>query len=348
MDPSTVHRPTPFPRVVAFFRRHPILLLLALTPGIPEYLSGSSSVAGLVIAPALFFVFLLLNLGLYGPGVLLIREALVRWKKGWLAVILLGGAYGLIEEGTALSTLFNPKASVVGGLGSYGHFDGVSWVWAIGVLGVHIVLSIGLPIALFSLALPETRGRRLLADRQIPWVFVVWFVDLGVLVLISHYYPVGWPLQIGAAVVAGLLAIAAYRLPADLLDPTSSTPRFGPRTAFVLGLLYFPVLLIIPAVGGSTRLPAPITGVIDLAAAAALFLAVRAGIGTTRHEAQMVALAAGAILPIMVFGLAAQIFIPVVLVLDAVAAAFFLTLWRRYGAAPPPSSPVPSGAIGPS
>jgi hypothetical protein len=333
---------------VAFFRRHPILLLLALTPGIPEYLSGSSSVAGLLVAPAVFFVFLLLNLGLYGPGVLLIREALVRWKKGWLAVILLGGAYGLIEEGTALSTLFNPKASVVGGLGTYGHLDGVSWVWAIGVLGVHIVLSIGVPILLFSLALPERRGQPFLTGRRLPMVLAIWIVDLAVLVLISHYYPVGWPLQVGAVVVAGLLAVAAYRLPAGLLDPTSPTPRFGPRTAFVLGLLYFPVLLIIPAVGGSAGIPAPVTGAIDLAAAGGLFLAVRYGMGKTRHEAQMVALAIGVIVPIMVFGAASQIFLPIVLVLDGIAGAFFLTLWRRYGTAPPPASPVPVGAFGPS
>lgn len=332
---------------MAFFRRHPILLLLALTPGIPEYLSGSSSVAGLVIAPAVFVVFLLLNLGLYGPGVLLIREALVRWKKGWLAVILLGGAYGLIEEGTALSTLFNPKASVVGGLGTYGHWDGVSWLWAIGVLGVHIVLSIGLPILLFSLALPETRGKRFLTGRTLPAVLVIWGVDVSFLVLLSHYYPVGWPLQIGAVVVAGLLAVAAYLLPAGLLDPTSATPGFGPRTAFVLGLLYFPVLLIIPGLGGSVGLPAPVTGAIDLAAAAGLFLAVRSGIGRIRHEAQLVAIAVGAIVPIMVFGLAAQVFLPIVLVLDVIAGAFFLTLWRRYGVTPAPPSPVPAGALGP-
>jgi hypothetical protein len=343
-----VLRPTPFPRAVAFFRRHPILLLLALTPGIPEYLSGSSSVAGLVVAPAVFLVFLLLNLGLYGPGVLLIREALVRWKKGWLAVILLGAAYGLVEEGTALSTLFNPQASVVGGLGTYGHLDGVSWVWAIGVLGVHIVLSIGVPIVVFSLALPETRGRRLLTGRRLPVVLAVWIVDIGFLVLISDYYPVGWALQIGAAVVAGLLALAAYRLPAGLLDPTRPTPGFGPRAAFVLGLLYFPVFLIIPAVGDAAGIPAPVTGGIDLAAAAGLFLAVRYGLGRSQHNAQLVALSVGVIVPIMAFGLVAQIFLPIVLVLDLVAGAFFLALWRRYGAAPPRSSPVPLGALGPS
>ncbi len=38
-------------RVVAFFRQHPVLCLVALTPAIPEYLSGSTGVYPLVTAP---------------------------------------------------------------------------------------------------------------------------------------------------------------------------------------------------------------------------------------------------------------------------------------------------------
>jgi hypothetical protein len=144
-------------RVIAYFRQHPVLLLLAFTPGIPEYLSGSSSVALGVRNPGVFFLFLGLNLGLYGPGVLLVREAHVRWKKGWSTLVLLGSAYALLEEGTALSTLFNPQASVVGGLGSYGHAYGVSWVWLIGVLGIHVIYSVGLPIVLLGTAHPTIR-----------------------------------------------------------------------------------------------------------------------------------------------------------------------------------------------
>ncbi len=53
------------------------------------------------------------NLGLYVPGALIVREAMVRWNKGWGSVLLLGAAYGILEEGVALSTLFNPKAHPV-------------------------------------------------------------------------------------------------------------------------------------------------------------------------------------------------------------------------------------------
>src|SRR2546425_8913725 len=124
-------------RLVRFFKSHPLLFLLFLTPGIPEYLSASSQLTLLVISPILFFGLLLANLGLYGSGVILIREAMIRWRKGWASVFLLGVAYGIVEEGVALWTLFNPSAQPVGGLCFYGLWLRVDWVSTVGVLVFH-------------------------------------------------------------------------------------------------------------------------------------------------------------------------------------------------------------------
>src|SRR2546430_2662031 len=143
-------------KLVRFLKSHPILFLLLLTPGIPEYLSASSQVTLLVFNPILFFLFLGANIGLYGSGVILIREAMIRWKKGWASVFLLGVAYGIVEEGLALWTLFNPIAQPVGVLGVYGHWLGVNWVWTVGLLIFHSVYMIGLPIFLFGLVFPAT------------------------------------------------------------------------------------------------------------------------------------------------------------------------------------------------
>jgi hypothetical protein len=316
-------------RIIGFFRRHPILLLLAFTPGIPEYLSGSSAVAGLVVNPVVFLLFLGLNLGLYGPGVLLVREAHVRWKKGWSTILILGAAYGLLEEGTALSTLFNPKASVVSSLGTYGHAYGVSWVWLIGVLGIHIVYSVGIPILLLGLALPETRGQLFLSGRRLPMTLVIYGVDIALLVALVHY-TAGLRLIALAVVVAGLLWLVAWRLPAGLLDPPADRPCRRPRAFFVYGLVYFPLLIIVPGLGEDFHGPAVVAGLIDLVLVLALFLAVRHDVGRRANEPQLLLLALGATLPLVVFGAAAQIFIPLVLVLDAMVAWFFLTLWRHY------------------
>ena len=53
----------------------------------------------MVLNPVQFVFQIVANLGLYGPGVILIREAFVRWKKGWASVLILGAAYGILEEG---------------------------------------------------------------------------------------------------------------------------------------------------------------------------------------------------------------------------------------------------------
>jgi hypothetical protein len=327
-----------FPRAVAFFRRNPILLLLAFTPGIPEYLSGSSSVALLAVNPAVFFLFLALNLGLYGPGVLLVREAHVRWKKGWSTILLLGAAYGLLEEGTALSTLFDPHASVVGGLGSYGHAYGVSWVWLIGILGIHTVFSVGVPILLLGLALPETRGVPFLTGRRLPITLAIYFADIVTLEVIIHYW-VGIPLQILVAVVAVGLWIVAWRLPAGILDPPSLTPTRGPRLFFVYGLLYFLLLILVPGLIGDFHLPAYVAFTADAAFLAVLFVLVWTSIGRTSNAPQMVVLAVGLVIPLIAIGLAAQLFLPLVLALDVTAGLFFLTLWRHY-------RPTPATVVG--
>ncbi len=76
-------------KLVHYLKSHPILFIILLTPGIPEYLSASSQLTVLVLSPPLFFLFLAANVGLYGSGVILIREAMIRWKKGWASVFLL-------------------------------------------------------------------------------------------------------------------------------------------------------------------------------------------------------------------------------------------------------------------
>jgi len=84
-----------------------------LSPGIPEYISGSSPTSAIVLNPPMFGFQLVANLGLYGPGVLLVREAMVRWNKGWATVLLLGAAYGILEEGSlsARSSIPTPLPS---------------------------------------------------------------------------------------------------------------------------------------------------------------------------------------------------------------------------------------------
>ena len=64
----------------AWFRRHRVALLLAfLSPAIAELLTGSTPITLLFLSPGLFLVRFLVDAWLYSTGVLLVREARVRW-----------------------------------------------------------------------------------------------------------------------------------------------------------------------------------------------------------------------------------------------------------------------------
>ena len=57
-----------------------ILLLIIMTPGIPEYMTGSSNVGYLLFNTPMFFLGLAFNIGLYSCGALLIRALTVNGK----------------------------------------------------------------------------------------------------------------------------------------------------------------------------------------------------------------------------------------------------------------------------
>ena len=86
----------------------PAWFLFFFAPLTVEYVSGSSQYLNAFVHVA--------NLLLYGAGTILIREARVRWRKGWLAVFILSVAYMIAEEGLMLNTLFDPTKNNVGRL----------------------------------------------------------------------------------------------------------------------------------------------------------------------------------------------------------------------------------------
>ena len=127
----------------------PVATLLVLSPAVGELLSGSSP-------PSQFFnpVSFLLLVGLYGCGALLVREAVARRKLNAVGLLLLGAAYGIVEEGLTCKSFFNPHWTDTGFLSVYGRGWGVNWVWTFGLTVYHMVVSITVPIflteALFS------------------------------------------------------------------------------------------------------------------------------------------------------------------------------------------------------
>ncbi len=85
--------------------------LALLTPAVAELTFTA------VAVPQTWLVLPLL-LVMYGAGVLLIREAVVRVRGGWASLVLLGVAYEIAEDGLGLQALTSPVA--------YGAAD---WGW---------------------------------------------------------------------------------------------------------------------------------------------------------------------------------------------------------------------------
>ncbi len=84
--------------------------LVIIAAFLAEFLTGSNSIPQVIAYPPS----LLFNVALYGSGALLIREASIRWRKRWAAVLLLGGAYAVGEEGFAAKTMINPNSPILG------------------------------------------------------------------------------------------------------------------------------------------------------------------------------------------------------------------------------------------
>lgn len=355
LDPVAAREPesTPGParrslggKAVAYFRSHPILCLALLTPGLPEYLSTSSPILNLAVNPAWFFLGLVINVGQYTAGALLIREAVLRWHKGWGSVFLLGLAYGITEEGLGDNTLFNSNHGADGVLGSFGRFAGVNWVWSTGVLAFHVIYSIGLPILLLGLALPNTRGRSLVGRRGILVALLSLTASTSletVIVYGSFGFWMGIPLLVGSLVAITVLVDLARRAPADLWRPSRERPTLTPRTVGVIGFVVFPFLFLLEYWVPFFGVPA-----VEIIAAEILFLACllevfRRGVGRARNEYLLVSLALGFVIWQSAFGILLTIGLPYNLPLVLVAIWYFLRLRRRY--APKTLTSVPVGAV---
>ncbi|RJS81658.1 hypothetical protein CW707_02975 [Candidatus Bathyarchaeota archaeon] len=187
----------------------PALVLFFLAPAIGELLSGSSP-------PLEFFnpLTLLFLASLYGGGAIVVRELKVRWKKDFRTVLLLGAAYGILEEGLLVKSFFDPYWMDLGILGVYGRWLEVNWVWTEMLIIYHAVFSISIPIILVELAYPERKFESWVGGKTLKFFIAVLAVDTAIgFFFLTNYFPP--PLHYLMAIVAmSLFVFAAYKLPA--------------------------------------------------------------------------------------------------------------------------------------
>lgn len=266
--------------------------LFFLAPLVGEFLLGNLPITML---PAL-----LLLAPLYGGGALLIRETARRFALTWPGMLVLGLAFGVIEEVFVTQSLFNPNYLGLRLL-DYGYIPalGMGAWWTVFVLALHTIWSTAVPIALMETLTP--------AQRRAPWlgriglvVTAVVFVA-GCAALLAMELKKGFvasPLQFAASAVAVmLLVVVAFKVgrarPASPSENTKPAPEplWVGVVSFAVGAVFFGL------VKAATWLPAwaDVAAILALLAGAAVlvFAWSRRTDWTERHR---LALAAGFLL----------------------------------------------------
>ena len=267
-----------------------VWFLFFLAPSIGELLSGSSP-------PVEFFnpfVILLLS-ALYGSGAILVRELRVRWGKSWSTVLVLGAAYGIIEEGWMVKSFFDPAWMDLGLLGVYGRWAGVNWVWSLGLTIYHAVFSISIPILLVELLFPAHRDEAWLSRRGMIGFTTLLLADVvfGYLALTPYRPPV---LQYLLSIIAVfILIVIARRLPVPTLAASEAAPPRNYRLVilgFAATLAFFICLWALP----NTALPALLTMLLIALVASLTWLGIqRLSQHTALKDIHRLALASGAL-----------------------------------------------------
>ncbi|MCO1660434.1 hypothetical protein [Pseudonocardia humida] len=190
-------------------RRAPVIALLLLAPFVGEFLLGNISLREIFALPFL--------VPLYGAGALLIREVARRTGRGWPTILLLGAAYGVIEAGLVDQSLFNPS------LDGW-DFLAVTPVPALGISAWH-AMSFVMGHAVWSIAVPIALAELLVPDRaREPWlgrtglvltavVYVLGCLEVFAFMFAAEEFLATPGQMIGAAAVAAVLVVAAWRVP---------------------------------------------------------------------------------------------------------------------------------------
>ncbi|MFI5272696.1 MAG: hypothetical protein ACHQ4H_06650 [Ktedonobacterales bacterium] len=231
-------------------RTWPVVVLTCLFAGlIPETVATSSTSPAKMIAQPISLPFICL---FYGTALLLVREALLRRRLGWTGVLLLGIAFGVVNEGVAAGTWYTVLPT------GYRFIGPVDLTWIVALTIFHTFLSIVLVAAFVECAFPAFAGRSLLRWPGIT-ICAVLFGGFALLVALTPHYRAYRLLALALACALTLVAL--------LLPGRGTRVRHGPLIAsaseapprlwtlrlagFGVMCLYFVLIYLVPAIVAS-------------------------------------------------------------------------------------------------
>jgi hypothetical protein len=279
----------------------PVFVLIVLAPTIAEILLGD------LLFNANFVPTLVMYILLYGSGALFVREMARRLHLGWPSIVVLALAYGVVEEGLILQTVFNQHFPGLEVLVSYGRTMGVSWFWGIDVLGMHAVWSITLPILLTELLFPTLASRPWLGRVGLTFDAII-YVLVGLVMfhfftVLTHFSTSPVALISTALVGVVLVLLALFVVPRQLVTPDGRgvpTPWLVGLIAFLAGALFFGIQHFFPTVPSiAPLLPILLYGVLYAVMVILIGRWSTEPRWTAHHQ---IALASGALFTYMIYG----------------------------------------------
>lgn len=222
-------------------RRWPAILVFFLLAGlIPETIAtNSTSVYQLVHQPfGLLFI-----CGFYGTADIVIREAIIRRPLGLAGKVLMGVAFGFVNEGVVAGTWYHVRPD------GYAFVHGIDWSWALSLTVFHVFVSVFVPVYVIDSVFPSLAGASLLKRRGIILNCIL-FLGFSAL---SAFAPDHRTQRLAVLLVAVALATLATRLPAARMAFTPG-PLLRPPglwrlrlLGFAAMLLYFVCIYLLPA-----------------------------------------------------------------------------------------------------
>ncbi len=219
----------------------PALGLFFFAPIVAEFLLGNMPISMLGLMAILAPV--------YGGGALLIRETVRRTGRGWPSILVLGLAYGILEEAFLDQTLFNPdflslhlhllEPAYISSLG-------IGAWWTIFVLTLHTVWSISVSIALAEALVPDRAEKPWLGGVSLSIVAVLFALACAAMTISSiqrdaHHF-VASPGQFTWSAIACLALVAtAFSLPrrnSGRAAGTVPSPWLLGIAAFISGMIF--------------------------------------------------------------------------------------------------------------
>jgi len=229
-----------------------ILILLLLSPFTAEVLTGATPIMGFVNP-----INLCILVCLYGLGSIIIRELRLRLRIQYTEMLLLGFAYGIIEEGIAVKSFFDPYWKDLGIFGVYGRWLGVNWVWSLYLTIFHGIWSILAPIIVVEAIYFEVAYKQWIGNKGLIFSTIVFFIDIIVInLLLTKYQPSSLHYLTCFVIILALIFIAKNsKLYVPNVINSSITPQRYGLYWMLWGILFFVAFYLVSSLVPSPYIP---------------------------------------------------------------------------------------------